>query len=72
MKKNKKPKYPGVVAEMARRGMDNKDLSDVIDTTPAVASTRLSGQTKFTLTEAFALSDFFGKSMDYLFRNKSA
>lgn len=67
----KKPKYPNLVGEMARRGYTAIDIASEIGMEVGTFRSRLSGQTDFKLPEMVKIRDIidnrFITSIDYLF-----
>ena len=58
-----------LIAEMARFGVKNKDLSDLLSCTDKTIKNKLTGETEFTVKEALAVRDtyFPGMRISYLF-----
>lgn len=61
----KKPKYPNIAAERARRGMTTTELGDVVGVT---RKTILNWETKGAIPQEALekLADYFGCSVEYL------
>ena len=60
-------KYPNLRAEMARRGMKQKDLATLLGVTEATASRWLTGSRSMKLEEAKTIANELNERMDYLF-----
>lgn len=56
-------------AEMARYGITNNDIQKVLNCSERTVKNKLSGETEFTLPEAFKVRDsyFQGLRIEYLF-----
>ena len=61
--------FPNLKAEMARKGIHQVDLAEELDVTPATMSLKLTGKSKLTLDEAFAIKKYVRTrlSLDVLF-----
>lgn len=58
----RKPKYPALRAEMARRGMSPKDLAEMLGITTQSVHNRLRGKCPWKKTEITVLCDKYGLS----------
>lgn len=50
-----KPYYPNLAAELLRRGMDDNDISEILNISERAAIEKLSGEAQFTVEEAKTL-----------------
>jgi len=59
-----------LIAEMARNGIKTTDLKDVIGVSNRTAQYKISGNSQFTVEEAFKIRDalFPGLRIEYLFQ----
>ena len=66
--------YENLKAEMARRNVSKRDIAQGLKKQARTIRNRFSGQTPFTIPEAFAIRDAFfpGASLDYLFQRDGA
>lgn len=66
--------FPNLEAEMARMGIQRKDLAEKLGVRTATISDKLNGKFPFTLDEVVAIKrEFFPKfSLEYLFSNEIA
>lgn len=63
--------YPNLAAELARKGLKQKDLAPALSTTrTATVSNKLTGKSPLLIDEAFKIqATFFPEhSLDYLFK----
>ena len=60
-------KYPNLRAEMARRGMKQKDLANLLGVTEATVSRWLAGSRAMKLEEAKKVANELNERLDYLF-----
>jgi hypothetical protein len=63
--------YPNLSAEMARRGLRQKDIIPVLNTNrPATVSEKLNGKAPLLIDEAFKIQSAFFPDLplDYLFK----
>lgn len=63
--------YPNLTAELARKGLKQKDILQVLKTRrPATVSEKLSGKCPLLIDEAFKIQSAFfpDLSLDYLFK----
>ncbi|MEA0555598.1 helix-turn-helix transcriptional regulator [Lysinibacillus irui] len=62
-------RFPNLEAELARQGIQRKDIAEKIGVRVATVSDKLNGKYPFTLDEATAIKNIFfpNLSMDYLF-----
>ena len=63
----KKPKFPAIASEMAKRGEILSDLAKLLDVSPLTIFNKLNGKTEFTVSEVEKLKEHYGKSYDELF-----
>lgn len=49
------------------RNLTNKEMAELLGITPLQYRKKEKGETQFKLNEMVKLSEFFGKSMDYIF-----
>lgn len=66
----KEVKFPELAAEMARHGENLKSISKVISTTKASASRKMTGKSDWKLKEAFAISKYYNKTIEELFKGE--
>ena len=61
--------FPNLKAEMARKGIHQAELAEELGVTPATMSLKLTGKSKLTLDEAFAIKKHVRTrlSLDVLF-----
>ncbi len=64
----KEVKYPGLVAEMARHGDNQKTISKLLGITSPNISLRFSGKVEWSISEINKICDYYGKSFDELFK----
>lgn len=50
-------RYPNLEAELARRGLNYKDVAEVIGKTLRTSTNKLNGATPFTIAECLAIKD---------------
>jgi plasmid maintenance system antidote protein VapI len=64
--------YPNLAAELARKGLKQKDLVPILNTRPATVSLKLNGKSPLLIDEAFKIQStlFPELSLDYLFRRE--
>ena len=67
----KKIKYPGLVAEMARRGITQKDIGKIIGVPHGCISRRMNGEIEWSISEIETLCDYFQKDYYELFKNNN-
>ena len=62
--------FKNLLAEMARRDINNLDLSRLLNLTPNTISRKMTGKSEFTRKEMFAIRDnFFPElTIEYLFQ----
>ena len=65
-------KYPGLVAEMAKRGDKQKELSKLLGITNAGISRRLSGETEWSISEIEKVCKHYNKNYYELFKDEKA
>lgn len=65
--------YPNLEAEMARYGVKQKDIAELLKKRTATISEKMNGKSKFDIDEAYAIKKaFFPNCMlDYLFNRES-
>ena len=56
--------YRNLRAEMARNGMSQKDVSQILNISEGSFHNKLNGKTEFTLREAFALKETLCANLD--------
>lgn len=61
-------KCPGLVAEMARRGEERKDLAQCLGIAYSALWRRMIGQTEWTNSEIKKVCEHYGKSYEELFK----
>ena len=61
-------KYPGLVAEMARRGEHQKTIAKLLGITLSAISRRFSGEVEWSISEIEKICDYYKKSYDELFK----
>ena len=64
--------YKNLVAEMKARGLDYKDLAELLGVTPQTISHKMRGDYKFTAKQKAFLAEYFGKPVEYLFERDDA
>lgn len=66
--------FPNLEAEMARMGIQRKDLAEKLGVRPATISDKINGKFPFTLDEVVAIKKSFfpNLSLEYLFSNEIA
>ncbi|WP_127491381.1 XRE family transcriptional regulator [Paenibacillus glycanilyticus] len=64
--------YPNLAAELARKGLKQKDLVPVLKTRAATISSKLNGKSPLLIDEAFKIQSalFPEMSLDYLFKKE--
>ena len=62
--------FKNLLAEMARRDINNLDLSKLLNLTPNTISRKMTGKSEFTRKEMFAIrNNFFPElTIEYLFQ----
>lgn len=65
--------FPNLEAEMARSGVQRKDLAEKLGVRAATIYDKLNGKYPFTLDEASMIKEFFfpNFSLDYLFSKEA-
>lgn len=66
----KKVIYPELMVEMVRHGDNLKTIGKVINTTYASVSRKLAGISDWKLKEVFAISKYYNKSIEELFKGE--
>lgn len=61
-------KFPGLVAEMARNGDNQKTIAKLLGITSPNISTRFSGKVDWSISEIEKICDFYKKSYEELFK----
>lgn len=66
--------YPNLSAELARKGLKQKDIVAVLNTRPATVSNKLNGKSPLLIDEAFKIKNqlFPDLSLDYLFKEMNS
>lgn len=66
--------YPNLAAELARKGLKQKDIAPILGIRPATLSSKLSGKSPLLLDEAFTIQKTFfpNSSLDYLFEKSDS
>ena len=70
MERKQEIKFPNLVAEMARRGENQKDVAELIGTSQPTFSRKLRGLNEFTINEAIILCKHYEKEYSELFEVK--
>lgn len=68
MNKKHEVKFPGLAAEMARRGHRQQDLADLLKVDKSTICNKLKGKTDWTVGEVETLCDFYNEDYYYLFK----
>lgn len=63
------PRFPNLLAEMARKGLKTKHIAEALSISQKSAYNKLNGITDFTLSETVKVRDafFMGMSIEFLF-----
>lgn len=61
-------KYPGLVAEMARRGDTQKTICKLLGLTISNVSRRFSGKVDWSISEIEKICEYYGKDYYELFK----
>jgi predicted transcriptional regulator len=64
----KSPKYPNLVAEMARRGETQRTISKLLNLTNNSVHRKMTGKSEWTISEIEILCEYFNKDYDELFK----
>ncbi len=64
----KNPKYPNLVAEMARRGDTQITLGKLLGLTNNSVHRKMTGKSQWTINEIEILCEYFNKDYDELFK----
>ena len=64
----KSPKYPNLVAEMARRGETQRTISKLLNLTNNSVHRKMTGKSEWTISEIEKLCEYFNKDYDELFK----
>ncbi len=64
----KSPKYPNLVAEMARRGETQRTISKLLNLTNNSVHRKMTGKSDWTISEIEKLCEYFNKDYDELFK----
>jgi len=64
----KRVMFPNLAAEMARKGIKQKELAVILGISNPTICKKMSGQTDWSLTEIETLCSYFGKSYKNLFK----
>ena len=59
--------FPNILAELARKGLTQKDYGEYLGLSPSSISDRLNGVSEFDLTEIKKTCELLNKSFDELF-----
>ena len=64
--------YPNLIGEMAKVGINKRQLAVMINRTQGTTSLKLAGKSKFTIDECFLIKRIIGSEMplDDLFSNE--
>jgi hypothetical protein len=63
----KKPLYPNLAGEMARRGEDAETIAKILGVTKPIAYSRLQGKSDFRIGEVEKLCDYYNSDYATLF-----
>lgn len=64
----KSPKYPNLLAEMARRGETQKSLAEILGLSVNCISQKMNGKTEWNIGEIEKLCEHYGKDYYELFK----
>ena len=62
--------YPGLVAEMARRGESQNTLAELLGTTYSAIHRRMTGETDWTISEIDKVCEYYKKDFYELFKDE--
>ena len=62
--------YPGLVAEMARRGESQNTLAELLGTTYSAIHRRMIGETDWTISEIDKVCEYYKKDFYELFKDE--
>lgn len=68
MIQKKNIKYPGLLAEMAKRGEDQGTLAKLLISTRATISRKLAGKNQWSIDEIDKICEYYGKDYYQLFK----
>ena len=60
-------KFANLRAKMARHGVSNKHLAEILGVSVVTIRSRFSGKSKWTIDDANTLAKYFDSNIDYLF-----
>ena len=67
----KKVIYPGLAAEMARRGESQYTLAELLETTYSAIHRRMMGKTEWSISEIDKVCEHYNKDYYELFKNEN-
>lgn len=68
MARQKEIKYPEILSELARRGLTQRELAEILKVNQGTISKKMRGKTEWTIGEVETICDYFNKDYYQLFK----